>query len=78
MSPLCRAVASVVRLVGCCLAGLAGVLFALAWFRPPPWWQLALNAALAVGGILLLINSRPLAARLTDDDDTPEAPADGG
>lgn len=78
MSPLCRAVASVVRLVGCCLLGLAVVLFALAWVRPPPWWQLAVNAALAVGGVLLLINSRPLAARLAGEDDRTETPDDGG
>jgi hypothetical protein len=77
MSPLCRAVASVIRLVGCCLVGLAVVLFALAWFRPPPGWQLAGNAALAVGGILLLINSRSLAARLTDDEDETGTPDRG-
>lgn len=69
MSPLCRAVASLVRLSGCCLAGLAVVLFALAWLKTPLWWQTAINAALLVAGLALLVHSRALAARLTGEAD---------
>lgn len=77
MSPLCRAAASLVRLVGCCLAGLAAVLFALAWLKMPPWWQLALNAVLLIAGLALLVHSQALAARLTGEADGNNPPDRG-
>lgn len=71
MNPLRRAVASVIRLVGAGMVGLSLVLLALSWVarhkQPSAWWQYLLYAALAVAGVALLLRSKPLAARFTDD-----------
>jgi len=71
MNPLRRVVASVIRLVGTGLIGLGGVLLALAWVarhkQPAAWWQYVIYAAVVVLGVTLLIRSKPLAARFTDD-----------
>jgi len=71
MNPLRRAVASVIRLVGAGLIGLGAVLLALAWVarhkQPTAWWQYVIYAALVMAGVVLLIRSKQMAARFTDD-----------
>lgn len=71
MNPLRRAVASVIRLVGVGLIGLGAVLLVLTWVarhqQPTAWWQYVIYIALAVAGVALLIRSKQLAARFTDD-----------
>lgn len=71
MNPLRRAVASVIRLTGAGMVGLGIVLLALAWVarhqQPATWWQYLIYTALALAGVALLLRSKPLAARFTDD-----------